>query len=163
MTVVTRWSLVVLIGACLCSGVTLACPTWPESIGVDFWNYSHYNRQVDEFQRQDEVMGQTQTLVQNRIAKKEAIILDLIESRIQLEDAIQAFWKMNNTAPNLMSVVRHCYPGDSDWEKLGHNVIDHVSARMKHTSYFPNGRIQELEAELELLKCQNQLSLSNVE
>ena len=116
MKIVARWTLIVAISGCLFTGVAIGYPALTESVGADFWNYSQFTDRIEDSQRQNERLEQTQSLVQNRIAKKDSVISDLIENRLSLADAIRAFWLLNNTQPMLMGIIRLSYVGKTDME-----------------------------------------------
>jgi hypothetical protein len=110
------------------AGVSVARPSWPADLGVDFWNVPALNARLKrhhkvavELERQDET-------VMRRIAVKEAIVADLIAERVSLVEAAAQFRALNAGRRDYLTVIRSTYPGRTDDERICHNVIAFVEA-----------------------------------
>lgn len=67
--------------------------------------------------------------VRRRIAAKDELVSALIEGRLMLVQVVAEFHRLNGEDEAVLSVVRQCYPGATDEEKVARNVLHFVSLR----------------------------------
>src|SRR5690349_9198789 len=140
------------------AGVSLAHPSWPSDLGLDFWNVpslkARLNRDLDLAAHLD---AQDSHILQ-RIAVKEEIVNDLVGGRISLLDAAAQFRALNAGRRDYLEVIRLTYPGRTDDERMCRNVIGFVESAVASDE---DGRyvIYRLNQELNHLLASGELKL----
>lgn len=119
-----------LAASAVVAAVAVANPQLAERLGLDVWNLPALHAKIDASEERAREIGTDSEEVQHRIAVKEAIVTDLIAARCDLAAATARFAELNATRPQHMAVIRASHPGDTDEEKLAHNVIAFCQTRV---------------------------------
>lgn len=120
----------VVVSAVAVSAVTVANPRLAERLGLDVWNLPGLRAKIEASEERDREIAAEGDDLQHRIALKEAIVADVLADRSDLATATERFLEMNRTRPEYMNVIRAAHPGDTDEEKMAHNVIAFCQTRV---------------------------------
>lgn len=123
-----KWCL--LVPAVTVATITVTNPQLAERLGLDVWNLPGLHEKIEASEERDREIGAASDDVRHRIALKEAIVADVLAERCDLAAATERFIEMNATRPDYMTVIRGAHPGDTDAEKMAHNVIAFCQTRV---------------------------------
>jgi hypothetical protein len=131
MKVTPQWLLTAAALGLALAGVSVARPSWPADLGVDFWNVPALNARLKQHQQVAVALEYQDEQVMRRIAVKEVIVHDLIAGRISLVEAAAQFRALNAGRRDYLSVIRATFPGRTDDERICRNVIGFVEAAVE--------------------------------
>lgn len=130
MKMLVRLSIVFSTLFGMMGGLSYAYPQWVQDCGFDFWNVSQYEREIQQGQRNCDELERMGTHIHNRMHVKNQLVGDYLEGRVSFRDLVLQFWSLNQQQPNVMHVIRVGYKGDSDLEKMCHNVMAYIRTRV---------------------------------
>jgi hypothetical protein len=110
------------------AGVSVAHPSWPSDLGLDFWNVPSLKERINHDIHLAAHLEAHDVRILQRIAAKEEIVDDLIGGRISLLDAAAQFRALNAGRRDYLAVIRTTYPGRTDDERMCRNVISFVES-----------------------------------
>jgi len=99
-------------------GVSAACQ--------DFHEFRQNARQCDAERDRDAALSDHSVILFDRINAKQAIIVDVIDGRIELGEASRQFLALTAGDEAALAFVRGRYDGSTDVEKYARNVIEHA-------------------------------------
>jgi hypothetical protein len=107
-----------------------ACPEWTRDLGLDVWNYSTLNEQVETHRQRESELDKVSERVRKRLELKQLIVDAVIEEQLTLEMASDQFLALNRIPPDNMPAGRFQFPGASDEEIAARQVIALVKATL---------------------------------
>ncbi len=120
------WTLIVCLIGFVLVGVTHANPEWPLESGLDFWNVSQYQAELDAYRRINDNLDQLCVAVRHRNETKQHVLQEVVSERLTLAQAAIEIRELTASNPGFLTVSRRAYPGCSDDELYCRNVIASV-------------------------------------
>lgn len=127
--VFTRRALFALFAIALV-GVLAVHPTWAKSLGADVWNMPSLQQQIRATENDSARLQAEDEEVRQRIAVKEALIVELIAGRTTLAKVTDEFAELDASRPSYLATLHMIYPDTSDRECIARNVIAYVLPRV---------------------------------
>lgn len=127
-----------LLTALAAAGLT-ARPALAHEMGLDFWHVPDLRAGMSDSERRSRELEKAGDVVGRRVAVRRETIEDLLAGRVEIDDAVRRFDELNQAEPWIRERVRDMYPGDTDAEKAGWQLVAHVRAE-------PHPRAQEVAA-----------------
>jgi hypothetical protein len=127
------WAIALLVSLAYGSFV-IACPEWTRDLGLDVWNSVRDGSEMAAQQRESRRLQMASERVRKRLEMKEMIVYQLIDDRMDLNEATDQFMTLNELEPELASFVRVHFPGANDREKTMAQVMSFASTIPAHNS-----------------------------
>jgi hypothetical protein len=124
-----RLAALIAVPIALASGFSFAYPSWPESLGLDFWNVPRLLSTLDAEDRFAKELEQHGNSVKARIQFKEAAVDELLAGLIGLREAANQFLEMNRHQPDALANLRLHFRGATDEERCAAQVISYIKSR----------------------------------
>jgi hypothetical protein len=103
----------------------------------EFWNLPRWNAELQEAEETNEQLSVEATVVGERIAAKETMVVDLVAGRTSLAEVLDRFRELNAGNEELQAQMELRYPNQSEDERLYQNVLDFVRAECDERSDYP--------------------------
>jgi hypothetical protein len=148
MIAMTRLTLVLLLLLCALAVLGGARPQWLASLGWDGLGLSDLRTIVDAQRRQAEIIHNRE-IVTRRLWGKVEVARDVVAGRTTLFEAAAAFRKLEEMTAEYIIYPRKLYPGETEEERLCHQVISWAGNEAYTTSPCQGEALaQRLEEEL---------------
>jgi len=127
-------------------------PAAVDQLAGDLWEWPCLQQQLQTEQRRTEILDHANLRLRQRILHKEHLVALLIEGQCSLAQVTEEFWQSMQSDPGYLTVLRHHYPGSSDYEKTVANVLHHVQFQVQQLPPAEQARVwKRLEAERQQL------------
>lgn len=110
-------------------GVTYADPSWPEVLGLDFWNLPQVESLEEMERRRAAELDAHAESIFRRLALREEVVQDLLAGRIGAVHAADQFLAICTEYPDALKSLRICLPGDTDRARAAAQIVAYVEAR----------------------------------
>jgi hypothetical protein len=129
MTLGTR---ALVVGVCLVALGIVAVTTYPAlagELGSDLWEGPDWRTRLTESERRATELARVEQATVWRTAVRTETVNDLIAGRIRIDEAVGRFVDLNRADPATRQRVRERYPGDTDEERAGWQLVGHLKSR----------------------------------
>jgi hypothetical protein len=148
MKMSTRMSALALGLLAPIAGATYAYPSWPESVGLDFWNVPELEARLEFEERYSKELAARMEASRQRIVLREAAIDELVEGSITPHEAVGVFLNVNRSYPEALAAARLVLPGGTDEQRAAAQVIAYVETRSESDDRTSRAFIARLRREL---------------
>jgi hypothetical protein len=148
MKICTRMGPFVLGLLATIAGATYAYPSWPESVGLDFWNVPQLEARLEFEKRHSMELAARLEASLQRIMLREAVIDELLDGSITPHQAVSAFLNVNRSYPEALAAARLLLPGGTDEQRAAEQVIAYVETRSETDARASRALIGRLRREL---------------
>jgi hypothetical protein len=107
-------------------GMTYADPSWPEALGVDFWNMPHVESLEETERRRGAELDAHAESTFRRLTLREEVMQD---GRIGAVQAADQFLAICTEYPDALKSLRTCLPGNTDRARAAGQIVAYVEAR----------------------------------
>ena len=144
----TRMSALVLGLLAPIAGATYAYPSWPESVGLDFWNLPQLDDRLEFEKRHSMELSARLEASLQRIVLRDAAIDELLDGSITPHQAAAVFLNVNRAYPEALAAVRLLLPGGTDEQRAAEQVIAYIETRSEIDARASTTLIARLRREL---------------
>jgi hypothetical protein len=144
----TRMSALVLGLLAPIAGATYAYPSWPESVGLDFWNVPELEARMEFEQHHAMELAARLEASRQRIALREGAIDELVEGSITPREAVAVFLNVNRSYPEALAAARVLLPAGTDEQQAAAQVIAYLTGRSEEDARISQAFIARLRHEL---------------
>jgi hypothetical protein len=138
-----------LIAGCLSAGCAwLVTPAPAADLGLDVWAVPGLRQELARAEARREELGRLDGEAKHSLALKSALTAELIAGRTTLREVAGLFRDLNAGRPECTAVVRTRFPGRTEAERYGRNVIAHVESVLDEAPALRAEVVTRLEAEL---------------
>jgi hypothetical protein len=124
--------------------VVYANPELAEDWGLDFWNYSHLNRELKQTTSEGEVLAANQEQTRWRLQYREDLMSDLLANRLTTEQVLVQFNELNRNIGISMESLHNLLGCSTDRQCSAKQVILYLDSR-GHTDEHSGAIRHELE------------------
>ena len=130
------------------AGASYAYPSWPESVGLDFWNLPQLEERIEFEKRHSIDLAARLEASMQRIVLRETAIDELLDGSITPRQAVAAFLNVNRSYPEALAAARLLLPGGTDEQRAAEQVIAFVETRSENDARASQSLIERLRGEL---------------
>jgi hypothetical protein len=135
----------------LLSGISFARPSWPQELGLDFWEVPRLQNQIESARRKRAELQRKVAELQVHMWQKELILNDMVDGLIGLEAAATKFLALASESPEGLVWMRQFIPGQTDKERAIRQVLEFIDGRQLHDSRISKEFVATLQREAERL------------
>lgn len=129
--------------------VTLFRPAAGDWFFTDLIHWPRAYQLLQTEQQRTETLDEINLRLRQRMRHKEHLITLLIEGECSLAQVTEEFWQTIQSNPGYLTVLRHHFPGSTDYEKTLANVLYHAQFQIRHLPPAQQAQVwQRLEAQL---------------
>jgi hypothetical protein len=114
------------------AGMSQAVPDWAEDSGVDFWNLSRLNQQLETQARRTEDLDARFESTFSRIEMRQRVLDQLLAGQMSLREGAVKFREFTQAVPKHVELVKSQYPNMSEDEMYCRYVLDYA---WKHSGF----------------------------
>src|SRR5262245_1705481 len=130
------------------AGVSYSHPTWTSDLGLDFWSVPELQDRIARQRRHRVMLDVEDEIVLRRIARKEALVQELLAGRMGLLETAAWFRELNAERPDYLPMIRNAFPGSTDDERYCRNVIYYAQSYLNASGASDSAAVERLHAEL---------------
>jgi len=128
--------------------VTLFRPAAGDWFFTDLIHWPRAYQLLQTEQQRTETLDEINLRLRQRMRHKEHLITLLIEGECSLAQVTEEFWQTIQSNPGYLTVLRHHFPGSTDYEKTLANVLYHAQFQIRHLPPAQQAQVwQRLEAQ----------------
>ncbi len=126
MTRTARWTTVVLTPIAIVSLLLAAFPSFATDLGLDVWNVSELERQIEECSRNSERYSRETKYADLRGSLKRDATTQLIRGERDFASTVDYFENLNNEDEKSMQFTRRFFPAKNDRCSCAKQVLCYV-------------------------------------
>ena len=139
-----RLGLVLFSLGAMVVGVAYADPGLAETMGLDFWNFNRFDRELHESRRIHSQLEAAQEQVLWRLTHRSAVVDDLFAGHIDLPHAIRQFEELNRSTPGGLAVLQCQFHTDDEREIAARQLKLYLRGRRVENPDYDT-RIEEVD------------------
>lgn len=113
------------------TGASYAFPEWTQGVGLDFWNESQLQIDLNVANRRGRDLDDGNRTITQRLEYREVVMQDLFAGRIDFREATARFRFLCETQPDAMRLVKSNFEGDNLDDMVARQVWNFACVRMK--------------------------------